>query len=265
MPPDYWPWMMAYHRVREPLYRHIIQNLLLAPDTRLLDAGCGDGFYSQMFASLLGPCSQIVAFDNNMSMLQVACDMAPNVQRCLGDLERPCLAPDGLDAIWLCRSMHAARDPLALLGGLVQLLRPGGKLIVVENDTGHYPILPLPAEFEQRWRAARLRYEQNRCGSEAAARYKAGRHLAEWLRQLGLVDLSVHTLVSEDLAPLPPDVETYWRLFLNWDAQRLEPFLSSADVAAYRELVDPMSPRYLLTSPGCYVVELTTVATAQRP
>ena len=81
MLPDYWPWMMAYHRVREPLYRHIIQELELAPDARLLDAGCGDGFYSQMLAAQLGPCAQIVAYDNNQNLLRAACALAPNVQR----------------------------------------------------------------------------------------------------------------------------------------------------------------------------------------
>ena len=240
MQPDYWPWMMAYHHVREPLYRRLIQDLQLAPATRLLDVGCGDGFYSQLFSNLLGPGAQIVALDNNLSQLQAAGGLAPNVLRCGGDLEQLCLAPDSFDAVWLCRSMHAARDPLALLGDLAHLLRPGGKLIVVENDTAHYPILPLPGDFEQRLREARLRYEQSRCGSNAlAARYKAGRHLPHWLRQLGLVELSVHTIVSEDLAPLMPEVEAYWRLFLGWDAQKIGPFLSSADAATYRALIAP--------------------------
>ena len=266
MLPDYWPLMMAYHRVREPLYRHIIQNLRLAPDARLLDAGCGDGFYSQMLATHLGPCAQIVAYDVNLNLLRETGELAPNVQRCAGNLEQLCLAPNSLDAVWLCRSMHSARDPVGLLRKLTQLLRPGGKLIVVENDTAHYPILPLPGAFEQRLRDARLRYESTRCGSDwLAERYKAGRHLAHWLRQLGLVDLSVNTLVSEDLAPLHPEVETYWRLFLDWDARLIGPYLSPADAAAYAALFDPTSSEYLFARPGCYVIELTTVASAQRP
>ena len=266
MQPDYWPWLIAYHRVREPLYRRIIQDLQLAPEARVLDAGSGDGFYSQLLASLLGPVAQIVAFDNNLGQLQAACDLAPNVLRCAGDLEQLPLTPSAFDAVWLCRSMHAARDPVGLLGDLAQLLRPGGKLVVVENDTAHYPILPLPGDFEGRLRDARLRYEHERCGNRhLAARYKAGRYLARWLRQVGLVELTVHTLVSEDLAPLTPEVEAYWRLFLSWDAARLEPYLSAADAATYRALFDPVSSQYLFSSPGCYVVELTTVAWASRP
>ena len=266
MLPEYWPWMVAYHRVREPLYCRVIRELQLARAARVLDAGSGDAFYSQLFAGLLGPRAQIVAYDCDLNLLKTACDLAPNVFRCVGDLEQNCLAPASFDAVWLCRSMQAARDPLGLLSALVPLLRPGGRLIVVENDTAHYPILPVPADFEHRLHGARLQYERGRCaGAEACERYQAAKHLAHWLRQLGLVDLSVHTIVSEDLAPLDPAVEEYWRLFLAWDAHQLEPFLSSADAVAYCSASDPASPDYLLSRPGCYCVELTTVACALRP
>src|SRR5712692_9056943 len=133
MLPDYWPWMVAYHRVREPLYCGMIRDLQLPPAARVLDAGSGDGFYSQLFSRLLGPEAQIVAFDCNLNLLRAICDPAPNVYRCVGNLEHGGLAPASFDAVWLCRSMHSARDPLALLAGLVPLLRPGGRLIVVEN------------------------------------------------------------------------------------------------------------------------------------
>lgn len=266
MLPDYWPWMAAYHRVRETLYSRIICDLQLSPAARVLDAGSGDGFYSQLFSSLLGPSANIVAFDRNLNLLRAVCDPAPNVYRCVGDLEHSGLAPASFDAVWLCRSMHSARDPLALLAALVPLLRPGGRLIVVENDTAHNPILPLAADFEHRLREARMLYERSRCPSDGVCeRYKAARHLARWLHQLELSEVSIHTFVSEDLAPLDPAVEDYWRLFLSWDADHIAPFLSRADAAAYCASVDPASPTYLFTQPGCYCVELTTVAGATRP
>ena len=266
MLPDYWPWMVAYHRVREPLYCRMIEALQLPPAARVLDAGSGDGFYSQLFSRLLGPEARIVAFDFNLDLLRAARGPAPNVYRCLGDLENCGLAPASFDAVWLCRSMHSARDPLVRLGALARLLRPGGRLIVVENDTAHYPILPLAAEFEHRLREARIQYERSRSPNDAVCeRYKAAKHLARWLRQLELSDVSVHTHVSEDLAPLDPAVEDYWRLFLSWDADHLGPFLSRSDASAYCATVDPASPTYLFAQPGCYCVELTTIATATRP
>jgi SAM-dependent methyltransferase len=266
MLPDYWPWMVAYHRVREPLYRAILRDLALAPATQLLDAGAGDAFYSQLFASLLGPAAQVVAYDCNQKLLEAGHDLAANVQRCVGDLVDSCLAPGRFDAVWLCRSLQGAPDPLGLLGALARQLRPGGQLIVVENDTAHYPILPLETDFEQRLRQARVRYEQSRCAAgEARGGYQAAKFLAGWLRSLGLVNLSVKTHVSDELAPLSPETEDYWRLFLAWDARLLGPFLAPDDAVHYRGLSDPASPYYLLARPGCYLVELTTVARAYRP
>jgi SAM-dependent methyltransferase len=264
--PDYWPWMVAYHRVRARLYCRIIQELDLSPTARVLDAGSGDNYYSQLFANLLGDRSQIVAVDCNPALLKAAGSLAPNVHRCLGDLECLGLAPASFDAVWLCRSMYSAPDPVARLAALVPLLRPGGKLVVVENDTAHYPILPWPADFEHRLRAARLQYENSRCADATGReRYKAASHLARWLAQLGLADLTVHTYVSEDLAPFDAAVETYWRLFMAWDANVLESFLSPADAAEYGSRFDPHSPSYLLSQPGCYCLELTTLASATRP
>ena len=264
--PDYWPWMVAYHRVREPLYRRMIADLSLAPDARVLDAGCGDGFYSQLLATMLGPRCQIVAIDLSLALLNAAGDQTRSVQRCVGALEDLGLAPASFDVVWLCRSMHSAPDPLARLGALVSLLRPGGRLIVVENDTAHSPILPFSAQFEHRLRAARLRYERARSPNGALSqRYKSATYLGQWLHQLGLLDRSVRTYVSEDLAPFDDAVEAYWRQLLAWDANLLERFLSPTDAAIYCSTFDPHSPNDLLSRPGCYCLELTTLACARRP
>ena len=97
--PDYWPWMVAYHRVREPLYGRMIADLSLAPDARILDAGAGDGFYSQLLSTLLGPRCQIVALDYNPTLLKAAGNLAPNARRCVGDLEALGLAPASFDVV----------------------------------------------------------------------------------------------------------------------------------------------------------------------
>jgi len=258
--PDYWPWMVAYHHVREPLYRTIIGDLQLSPAARILDAGAGDTYYSQLLSRLLGPAAQIVAVDNHLRLLGAMPNSPPNVQRCLSDLDHLGLAPGCFDAVWFCRSMHSAPDPLARLAALLPMLRPGGQLIVIENDTAHHPILPFPADFEQRLRQARLHYERTRCDSAACERYRAATHLSRWLVHLGLSGVSAHTYVSEDLAPLSPEVEAYWQKYLAWDANHLEPYLSPADAKRYCAAHDPSSPDYLLSQPGCYLVELTTVA-----
>ena len=264
--PDYWPLLTAYHGVREALYRTIITDARLAADTRILDAGCGDAFYSQLLADLLGPGARIVALDHNPDLLRARPNLAPSVHLCLSDLAWPGLQRAAFDAVWLCRTMHSAPDPVGRLAALAPLLRPGGRLIVIENDTAHDPILSLPAEFERRLREARVQYEKSRCLDGASPdRYHAARYLAAWLTQVGLQAVAVRTYVSEDVAPLDEPAEVYWRALMAWQGVCLMPFLSPADQAAYRRAFDPASPDYLLSSPGFHCLELTTVAWGIRP
>lgn len=264
--PDYWPLLIAYHQAREPLYRAIVRELALPPDARILDAGCADAFYSQLLASELGPRAFIVAVDHNLAPLRAARPMAPNVQRCQGDLAALGLRRGTFDAVWLCRTMHSAHDPPAWLRSLVPLLRPGGKLIVVENDLAHSPMMSMPVLLEQRVRRAFYRYEAARSAHGAAIeRYHAARFLPAWLQQIGLQSVSLKTYVSQDSVPLEPTVEAYWRLWLEWQARCVQPFLSARDWAAYRRAFDPASPHGLLSRPGFYCLELTAVACGQRP
>jgi SAM-dependent methyltransferase len=264
--PDYWPSMVAYHVAREALYRALICDLELSPGARILDAGCGDCFYSQLLAEVVGPRSQIAAVDIDPIVLNSATGLRHNIHRCLSDLDRPGFESATFDAIWLCRTMHSVHDPIARLANLAPLLRPGGRFIVVENDTAHNPILAMPAEFELRLRAARLEYEKTQCRNGAPPeRYKAAPFLPRWLAQAGLGAITVRTYVSEDVAPLDPPVDAYLRLMLAWEATRLGPFLSPAAMAEYKRAFDPASPDYLPRQDGFYCLELTTVACATQP
>ncbi len=267
--PDYWPLMEAYHRVREPLYRRILAEAWsgLRPGALVLDAGCGDAFYSQLMAEVLGPEARIVAVDHNSALLKTHLDHshAKRFDRCLSDIEQAGLCSGVFDAIWLCRTMHSAPDPLRRLESLRRLLQPGGRIVVVENDYAHYPILALPAAFERRLVEARRQYLQSECPNGVSMeRYHAARHLAVWLEQAGFHELCIHTYVSDDIAPMPEEVETYWRLVLAWQMRRIEPFLSAEDRQLYRRAFEPESPDYLLRRPGFYCLELTTVGCGTR-
>ena len=267
--PGYWPMLEAYHRARESLYHDIITEVFhnLPPGATILDAGCGDAFYSRLIADIVGPHANILAVDYNPSLLPAKPGLVPSIHFCVSDLEQIGAQRAVFDAIWLCRAMHSAPDPLRRLAALVPLLRPGqGKLVVIENDFAHYPIFSWPADFEHRLLEAHYQYLQSRCpDGRSLERYHAARHLPEWLAQIGLCQISIHTYASEDVAPLPTKVETYWRLFMDWESQHTGPFLSPEDRETYNRACNPSSPDYLLRRPGFYSLELTTVACGIAP
>ncbi len=265
-PPDYWPVCEAYHRVREPMYRAIIADAQLAPDALILDAGCGDAFYAQLIADILGPDARIVAVDRNSAVLRSRINRDPSIQVCLNDLEQAGLKRGVFDVIWSCRAMHSALDPLRRLSALALLLRPRGRLIVIENDLAHYPILSWPADFERRVREAQYRLLSSRSPDGASIeRYHAARHLPAWLSQIGLRPVSMRTYVVEDVAPLASEVEAYWKLSMDYLGSLIQPFLSDEDRLVYSRVFDPESPNYLLRHPGFYAMEWMAVACGAAP
>jgi SAM-dependent methyltransferase len=268
--PDYWALLDAYHCVREGLYRRIIAEAFRRParEMLILDAGCGDAFYSRLLAEAWRPPARIVAADRNPVGLRVdvAEDPPGAIHHCLTDLEQAGLQCGVFDAIWLCRAMHSALDPLRRLAALVPLLRPGGQLIVIENDFAHYPILSFPADFGHRILQAHHHYLASRCADGTSLeRYHAARHLPTWLAQVGLESVCTHTYIAEDVAPMGSDAEQYWRLFMGWLGCRIWPFLSPDDQHTYVNAFDPESRDYVLNHPGFYCLELTTVACGAAP
>ena len=268
--PDYWPLLEAYHHARARLFRQIIREALRVPTRAalILDAGCGDVFYSRLLAEGLGPQAHVVAVDHNPALLDPLShpDLPPTIHGCLSDLEQAGLRRGVFDAIWLCRAMHSAPDPLRRLAALAPLLRPGGQLVVVENDFAHYPILSCPADFGHRITEAHHQYLKSRCADGTSLeRYHAARHLPIWLTQVGLDSICVHTYVSEDVAPMARDAEAYWQLFLGWLGCRIWPFLSMDEQETYLRAFVPTSADYLLRRPGFYCLELTTVVCGTAP
>jgi SAM-dependent methyltransferase len=264
--PDYWPMLKAYHRAREPLYRTIIADCGLPIDGLILDAGCGDAFYSRLIAEVLGGQVSILAVDYNLATLRSQLRPTASLQLCVSDIERAGLRRGAFDVVWMCRAMHSVNDPQRRLSTLAALLRPGGHLIVIENDLAHCPILSWPIDFEHRVQVAlnQALTAQSHNGA-SIDRYYSSRFLPAWLAHAGLRQITMHTYPVEDVAPMTPEVETYWQLLMNFRGDLLRPYLSTADRLTHDRAFNPACPDYLLNRPGFYCLEPTTVAYGTAP
>jgi SAM-dependent methyltransferase len=252
--PDYWPLLQAYHDVRELEFRTIIEDAHLAPDARILDAGCGDAFYSHLLIDVLGPQACVVAVDHNRAAICSQPQAQSVPQLCVAEVECAPFPPRTFDAVWLCRSLHSASDAQRHIAALVPLLRSGGRLIVIENDLAHCPILSWPSDFEQRLPPG-----------VSIERYFAARHLPHWFERAGLLQISIHTYSVEDIVPMPPAVEQYWKLTMDYRGRALRPFLSPQDWTAYSNAFDAESDEYVLRRTGFYCLEPITVAHGTAP
>jgi len=108
-----------------------------APGERILDVGCGPGFY---VAELLGevlPGGQVVGVDASPAMLAIS------ARRCAGQRGAGFAAADvgalpvteaSFDAALCVQVLEYVTDVAAALAGLHRVLRPGGRLVVWDVD-----------------------------------------------------------------------------------------------------------------------------------
>jgi len=111
------------------------------------DLGCGDGIFTSALHALLRPGSEIYAVDKSRRALQaLARNFAESypdasLHPTLADFTRPLLLTP-LDGLVMANSLHFVRQKRPVLARLAGLLKPGGRLIVVEYNTtrGNYAV-----------------------------------------------------------------------------------------------------------------------------
>jgi ubiquinone/menaquinone biosynthesis C-methylase UbiE len=126
------------------------------------DLGAGEGAFTRALADLLGPSAHIIAVDRDGGALRRGL-AGTAIDTKVADFTRP-LDLSNLDGIVMANSLHFVRDRGPVLESVRKMLRPGGKLIVVEygTDRGN-PWVPHPFTFE-RWEqmAAQAGFEKTR-------------------------------------------------------------------------------------------------------
>ena len=120
-------------------------RLLLAPAVEetggtWADLGCGEGIFTYLLCTLLQPGSQIYAVDKKASALQALhhhlaeSSVEMPVYTIHADFTRPLALPP-LDGLVMANALHFAKKKKMILAQLVPLLKPGGRLVVIEYNT----------------------------------------------------------------------------------------------------------------------------------
>ncbi len=125
-----------WDRLRRELYGQRFTTdamlALLPSDYVVADLGCGTGHFA---AELAPRVSKVIGVDNSTAMLKAARKRTsdlPNVELHRADLESLPLAPATCDAAMLILVLTYAADPALVLAEAARILKPGGKLVVVD-------------------------------------------------------------------------------------------------------------------------------------
>jgi ubiquinone/menaquinone biosynthesis C-methylase UbiE/DNA-binding MarR family transcriptional regulator len=125
-----------WDRLREDLFGahvHLRAVAGLLDDTWSLgDLGCGTGQLTQTLAPFV---ARVIAVDASTEMLEAARERVrdlPNVELRAGALEQLPVADGELDAAAIVLVLHHVPDPSRALAEAARVLRPGGRLLIVD-------------------------------------------------------------------------------------------------------------------------------------
>jgi SAM-dependent methyltransferase len=161
------------------LHRHSAEGLAVGPGDHLLDVGCGLGSVALQLGEQAGPEGRVLGVDASRLMVEEATRRATSEGRpatfVVGDALRLDL-PDG--AFDVCRSERTLQwldDPVRAVSEMARVLRPGGRLGLIDTDWGTLCIdHPDPAGTERLVGGATLSIPNPRSGRRLLGQLRAG-------------------------------------------------------------------------------------------
>jgi ubiquinone/menaquinone biosynthesis C-methylase UbiE len=134
-PAEYARWLLTpWRRLILPPSR-IVKRLGLQPDDRVLEIGCGPGYFSPAVAKA---CGHLTLFDYQDGMLDIAQERLKarglsNFARAPGDAKALPFAGSSFDAAFMVTVLGEVGDADAALREAARVLKPGGRVSVTEQ------------------------------------------------------------------------------------------------------------------------------------
>jgi ubiquinone/menaquinone biosynthesis C-methylase UbiE len=167
--------------VREREAREFIASAVGESGGVWADVGAGTGTFTRALRSLLAPGSRIYAVDNDPTAIDALQKFGSNVIPIRADFSQAFKLPEtALDGILAANALHFVPDPDVVLARLVRLLKPGGRVVIVEYDRrAASPWVPYPVASD-RWPelATRAGLENPRITARRKSRYAGELYVA---------------------------------------------------------------------------------------
>ena len=258
----------AYHRAFETELRHVVSTLPLPPSPRILDVGCGDGFYSGLLADRLGADGRLTAVDVSDDYLQVAGQRlrghgrAAQIECRKENIRKLTFPHHAFDVAWCGQSFYSLPDPVEALKEMRRVVRPGGTVIVFENDTLHHLLLPWPPDVELAVRTAELAHYRERFNDPE--KFYIGRALSELFSVAGLMPEHQRTFAWDRRFPFDPSCRDFLSRELLGIRERIHPHLSAVSREGCERYLDPASALCCLNDPNAGVTVLDRLTWGRR-
>jgi trans-aconitate methyltransferase len=128
----------------------LVDLLEAKPGECILDLGCGTGHLTSQIAATG---AKVVGIDRSPDMIQQAREKFPALHFELMDA-RDIVFPRPFDAVFSNATLHWIREPERVVGGMVKILRPGGRFVAEFGGKGN--VGELLAAVARTWAKLRL-------------------------------------------------------------------------------------------------------------
>ena len=108
----------------------------LPVDARVLDVGCGDGFHLRILRDFGAATWSLEGIEPEGKAVAAARAAGLTVHQ--GTIQEVALPEDGYDLILLIATIEHVDDPVSVLRAARRLLKPGGRVVVVTDNTDTY-------------------------------------------------------------------------------------------------------------------------------
>jgi arsenite methyltransferase len=190
----------SVYRIREAQQRRrtVRETLGARRGERVLDVGCGPGFYCAELAGEVGPSGSVVGVDGSQAMLALAgrrCAELGNVELLAADATALGVADADFDAALCVQVLEYVADTRAVLAELHRALKPGGRVLVWDIDWATFSM-----------QGDELTRRVQRAWDEHLTHSSLPRTLAPSLRAVGFTDVRAE---AHPLATIALDPATY--------------------------------------------------------
>jgi len=118
----------------------VVMALELKPAEVVADIGAGTGYFARRFARHAG---KVYAVDIDEKLLDIVRAKAPaNLETVLAAPDDPRLPRRSIDTVFFCDVLHHIENRPAYYAKLVQALKPGGRIVIVDFFKKPLPVGP---------------------------------------------------------------------------------------------------------------------------
>jgi len=156
-------WLERNERVDEEEPDVALDVLKIAKGASVADIGAGSGYMTVRLAKRVGPTGTVYANDVQPQMLEMLRrrlekEKIANVTLVQGAIDDPKLPPASVDLGLMVDVYHEFSQPQAMLRGLRQALKPGGRLVLLEYRKED-PSIPIRLEHKMTVAEAKMELE----------------------------------------------------------------------------------------------------------